>query len=126
MESLSIQGTLKTPSVEFDPVKGLMEIKGRSNPENTLVFYRPLMEWLEEYAKDPGNKTIVNIQLEQFNTISSKCILDVFRKLETIYKANHEVEINWHYERDDEDLLEAGENYKFLTGIPFRMIETGR
>ncbi len=123
MEPISIEGTPKTPTVKLDSLQGLMEIKGRSNPENSKIFYEPLIDWLEEYAKDPGDKTIVNIQLEHFNTSSSKCILDVFKKLESIYKAKHEVVINWHYEKDDEEILEAGEDYESFTGIPFKMIE---
>ncbi len=123
MEPISIEGTPKIPSVKFDSIQGLIEIKGRSNPENPIVFYKPLIDWLEEYAKDPGDKTIVNIQLEHFNSSSSKCILDVFKKLEAIYKAKHEVLIHWHYEEDDEVILEAGEDYKSFTGIPFKMIE---
>ena len=93
MEPISIEGTPKTPTVKFDSIQGFMEIKGRSNPENSKVFYEPLIDWLEEYAKDPGDNTIVNIQLEHFNTSSSKCILDVFKILEAIYKAKHEVVI---------------------------------
>ena len=123
MEPIFIEGASNTPTVKFDSVQGLIEIKGRSNPGNSMEFYEPLIDWLEEYAKDPGDKTIVNIQLEHFNTSSSKCILDVFKKLEVIYKTKHEVEVNWHYEIDDEDMLVAGEDYKFLIGIPFNMIE---
>ena len=123
MEPISIEGTPKTPTVKFDSIQGIIEIKGRSNPENSREFYKPLMDLLEEYAKDPGDKTIVNIQLEHFNTSSSKCILDVFKMLEAIYQAKHEVEVNWYYEKDDEDILEAGEDYKSLIGIPFNMIE---
>ena len=121
MEPMSIEGTPKTPTVKFDSTRGVIEITGRSNPENSREFYRPLMDLLEEYIKNPGDTTTVNIQLEHFNTSSSKCILDVFKMLEGIYKAKHEVIINWHYE--DEDILEAGEDYKSFTGIPFKMIE---
>jgi hypothetical protein len=121
MEPIFIEGTPKTPTVKFDSSQGIIEITGRSNPENSREFYKPLMESLEEYAKNPEDKTIVKIQLEHFNTSSSKCILDVFKMLEVIYKARHEVLINWHYE--DEDILEAGEDYKSFTGIPFKMIE---
>ena len=64
MESISIEGTPKTPTVKFDSIQGIIEIKGRSNPENSREFYKPLIDLLEEYAKDPGDKTIVNIQLE--------------------------------------------------------------
>lgn len=123
MESISIEGTPKTPSVSFDASTGTIEIKGRSIPENSIEFYRPLVEWLEEYSKEPQKLTTVNIQLEYFNTSSSKCILDVFKKLEAIKKARNEVIINWYYEEDDEDMLEAGEDYESIIRIPFKMIE---
>ncbi len=123
MESISFEGTTKTPSVNLDPEKGLIEIKGRSIPENSIEFYRPIVEWLEEYAKSPQKKTTVIIQLEYFNTSSSKCILDIFKKLETIKKARNEVVINWYYEEDDEDMLEAGEDYESIIRVPFKMIE---
>jgi len=123
MEHISIEGSPKTPTVKFDASEGIIEIKGRSIPENSIEFYKPLVDWLEEYKKDPLPLTKVNIQLEYFNTSSSKCILDVFKKLEAIHKAKHDVEVNWYYEEDDEDMLEAGEDYESIIRIPFKMIE---
>ncbi len=123
MEPISIIGTPKTPTVLFDAEKGIVEIKGRSIPENSIEFYKPLVDWLEKYHSAPAKTTEVNIQLEYFNTSSSKCILDVFKKLETIYKSGNEVLINWYYEEDDEDMLEAGEDYQSIIRIPFKMIE---
>jgi hypothetical protein len=63
------------------------------------------------------------VQLEYFNTSSSKCILDVFKKLEAINKGENDVLINWYYEEDDEDMLEAGEDYESIIRVPFKMIE---
>jgi hypothetical protein len=123
MESLLIEGTAKTPNVKFDGDQGFIEIKGRSIPENSIEFYKPLVDWLDRYSQCPKQTTKVNIQLEYFNTSSSKCILDVFKKLETIHKSSHEVVINWYYEEDDEDMLEAGEDYESIIRIPFKMIE---
>ena len=123
MEPLLIEGTPKTPSIRFEADQGLIEIKGRSIPENSIEFYKPLVDWLEKYSESPGQLTKVNIQLEYFNTSSSKCILDVFKKLESIHKAKHEVIINWYYEEDDEDMLEAGEDYESIIRVPFKMIE---
>lgn len=122
MEPISIKGTLKTPTITSDYDKGLIEIKGRSNPENSVEFYRPLINWVLEYSKQPLDKTTVNIQLEHFNTSSSKCILDLFKKLEILHKSSHDVLINWYYEEDDEDLMEAGEIYERMTGLPFKLI----
>ena len=125
METLSLQGSPKTPTVEMNAENGVIEIKGRSIPENSIDFYRPVVEWLDAYAESPAKITEVNIQLEYFNTSSSKCILDVFKKLENVFKKNNEkgVTINWYYEEDDEDMLEAGEDYQSILKIPFKMIE---
>ncbi|OFX35995.1 MAG: nuclear pore complex subunit [Bacteroidetes bacterium GWA2_32_17] len=123
MDTIVIEGTPKTPSINFDAVAGKIEIKGRSIPENSIEFYRLLVEWLEAYATAPLANTIVNIQLEYFNTSSSKCILDIFKKLENISKAGSNIVINWYYEEDDEDMLEAGEDYQSIIKVPFKMIE---
>lgn len=123
MEPLLIEGTQKTPDINFDPEKGLLEVKGRSIPENSIEFYKPLVDWLDEYSSSPAEKTLVNVHLEYFNTSSSKCILDVFKKLEAIQKNKNEVFINWYYEEDDEDMLEAGEDYESIIRVPFKMIE---
>ena len=122
MEPISIIGTPKTPTVTFE-ANGKLEIKGRSIPENSVEFYKPLVDWLEQYLSSPAPLTEVSIKLEYFNTSSSKCILDVFKKLEAIYKSGSEVVILWHYEEDDEDMLEAGEDYQSIIKVPFKMVE---
>ncbi len=123
METIIREGTPKTPYVRLDGEKGLIEIKGRSIPENSVEFYKPLIDWLDKYGNVPLEVTNVNIQLEYFNTSSSKCILDIFKKLELIYKKGSKVQINWYYEEDDEDMFEAGEDYQSIINIPFTMIE---
>ena len=124
MKPIIIEGTPKTPTIKFDASEGVFEITGRSIPENSVEFYKPLVDWLDMYKETPLEKTVVKIKLEYFNTSSSKCILDVFKKLEAIHKSNNEVEVNWYYEEDDEDMLEAGEDYESIIRVPFKMIET--
>ena len=43
MEPLIIEGTSKTPHIRFDAEQGRLELKGRSIPENSIDFYRPLI-----------------------------------------------------------------------------------
>lgn len=124
IEAITIEGSPKTPTINFDGESGVLEIKGRSIPENAIEFYKPLIDWLTNYADNPQAQTKVNVQLEYFNTSSSKCILDVFKKLESIQNSKaSSISINWHYEEDDEDMLEAGEDYQAIINIPFNMIE---
>ena len=61
METLTIAGTPKTPTVEMNVDSGVVEIKGRSIPENSIDFYRPIVEWLDKYADTPASETKVNI-----------------------------------------------------------------
>ena len=120
MKDLSLEGSAKTPTIDFKS-EGELLIKGRSIPENSMEFYNPLIDWISEYSDNPKGQTLVNIQLEYFNTSSSKCILDVFKKLESISES--EVSIKWFYEEDDEDMLEAGEDYEAIIDLKFEMIE---
>ena len=84
MDPIKIEGTPKTPTVNFNAESGVLEIKGRSIPENAVEFYKPLVDWIGSYGDSAKPQTTVNIQLEYFNTSSSKCILDVFKKLELL------------------------------------------
>jgi hypothetical protein len=123
MEAINIEGTPKTPKVHFDADRGTMLLKGRSIPENSIEFYRPLVDWLDRYASSPKGKTVCDIQLEYFNTSSSKCLLDLFKKMEQMSSSGNDIVINWYYEEDDEDMLEAGEDYQSIINVPFKMIE---
>ena len=64
----------------------------------------------------------MHLKLVYFNTSSSKSILDVLRKLEVL-KTRSEVVVKWYYEKEDEDMLEVGEDYREIVNLPFAMIE---
>ena len=123
MENLVLEGSAKTPKVSFNASEGQLELKGRSIPENSIEFYKPLNTWIDEYGASPKEVTSVDIKLEYFNTSSSKCILDLFKQLEKINGGNTDVKINWYFEEDDEDMEEAGEDYRAIIDLPFNMIE---
>jgi hypothetical protein len=122
MSNLIIEESIKTPSVAFASETGVLELRGKSIPENSLEFYRPVFEWIDSYAQAPNPDTELQVKLEYFNTSSSKCLLDVFRKLETIaISGKSKVKVSWYYDSDDEDMMEAGEDYSALVKIPFEM-----
>ena len=121
MSNLIINDSIKTPTIVFD-ITGILEIKGKSIPENSLEFYRPVFEWLDIYSQSPAPKTELKISLEYFNTSSSKCLLDILRRLETInLSGKSAVKVLWFYDADDEDMMEAGEDYQALVKVPFEL-----
>jgi hypothetical protein len=121
VEQITIKGTPRTPTINFNPKQGKLEIKGVSIPENSIQFYKPLLDSLEQYANSPLSPLQVDIQLEYFNTVSSKCVLDIFKRLKTIEKNGSPVKINWYYEEGDEDMREAGEGYQAIVNLSFNM-----
>lgn len=122
MEVIKITGTDDTPSVHLDKAGGILELSGRSLPEDVTAFYQPIIDWIDAYVKDPNDKTVFNFKLEYFNTASSKIILDVLLKFEEIAESGKEVVVKWFYNEDEEDMLEAGEEYADIVDIPFEYV----
>jgi len=115
MEILNLEGAEDTPKIILDKKNGIFEISGRSLPEDSAEFYRPVLEWIESYGAGPNPSTEFAFKLEYFNTASSKLILDVLSALEDIKG----IKIIWYFHEDDEDMEEAGEEFSELVEIPF-------
>lgn len=122
MEKFELEGTAKTPSITFDGDDGIMLIEGRSNPENAREFYQPLIDWLNEYIQHPAEKTDLRVNLEHFNTSSSKFLMDVFRKIRYLADNEHLFNVTWMYEEDDLEMLDTAEAYEMMTGLVFQKV----
>ncbi|MGE0636820.1 MAG: DUF1987 domain-containing protein [Bacteroidia bacterium] len=124
MENLHLSPTKTTPLINFNASTGILELTGRSIHENPVVFYEPILQWLHDYTKSPAAHTTLIVKLEYFNTTSSKCLLDVFKKVKEItLNTGNSITIKWKYSHGDEDIKEAGEDYETIIGIPFEFIE---
>jgi len=122
MEVIKIKGTDDTPNVIFDKENNTLEISGRSLPEDVSMFFDPILIWIDQYCESPNEKTVLNFKLEYFNTASSKVILDILLKFEELVEAGKSVIVKWHYHEDEEDMLEAGEEYADIVEIPFEYV----
>ncbi|WP_440876840.1 DUF1987 domain-containing protein [Thalassotalea sp. PLHSN55] len=111
MEHLIIEETKFTPKVDMSAETGIISIVGKSYPENSFVFYHPVMKWLESYfASHVKSKTIINMEIIYFNSSSSKLFFDFFDVLDEA-KINHEIEVNWLYHPENDVAEEAGEDF---------------
>ena len=122
MATLLIKGSQTSPLVKFDPGKGLLEISGRAIEENAIEFFKPLSEAVEKYAASPAENTEIDIKLEYINTASTRCLLELFKSLDAIFKQGHKMVVNWYYEEDDEGMLDTGKDVLGLSAIPFNLI----
>jgi hypothetical protein len=123
MERLLTEATPKSPLIHMDADKGLIELKGRSTPEDIDKIYLPVFSWVDDYLSSPKPKTTVNFHFEYFNSSTTKVLMRLINKLLFIHKSEAtELEINWLY--FDEDMLEYGEDFQELTGMEFNFIES--
>lgn len=124
MKGFFIKATRVTPSVYFNTGKGILDIRGLSSPENPLKFYNHLIDSVDAYGKEAYESLTVNFALEYFNTSSSKCIYLLFKKVNELrLERGKEVVVNWYYEEEDEDMLEAGEDLCFFFNFEFNYHE---
>lgn len=122
MEQLLLESTPHTPFISFDSHSGVMEIKGRSIPEQADDFWLPVLNWFETYIQMPAGQTIFKIDLEYFNISSSKRILFLLYKLNNLAKLSGAVKVEWYYREDDEDMFEVGNDYAYMVKVPFEFI----
>jgi len=123
MDRLLFGATQKSPLVHMDADKGLIEIKGRSTPEDTDKVFGPIIRWVERYVEEPQKKTVVNFHFEYFNSSTTKALMRFVNKLVRLEKNEvTDLEINWlHF---DEDMLEYGQDFEELSGLSFNFIES--
>lgn len=115
MENLSLTGTFETPNVKLDASEGKLEFSGRSLPEDTATFYKPILNWVDEYLTKPNSKTEILIKLEYFNTATSKVLLSLLNRFEKL----QDVEVKWYHFEEDEDMLESGKEFEELVDLQF-------
>jgi hypothetical protein len=109
MNNLIAESTINTPTIKFG-TDGRLLMEGRSLPENVAMFYQPLIEWA---AKLTCEVVKMDINLEYINSASAKKILELLKVLD----ANNNIKefiVIWHYEKDDEDVLENGQIFEEL------------
>lgn len=119
MEDLFINATAQTPFIHFDCRSGVMEIKGRSIPDQPDEFWLPILNWFETYLLKPNVSTVIKIDLEYFNISSSKRILFLLYKLNELSIGGSTVRVEWLYRQTDEDMYEVGQDYAYMVKVPF-------
>ncbi len=117
MNKKTINSTDRTPEIVIDDNLKTISIKGVIIPENPINFFVDFNNMvLEKYHN--WSKIIIEFDLEYFNTGAAKHLYDLLKKFEDKTK----IIIHWHYEKDDEDILETGKDYEQLTKLVFKYI----
>jgi len=121
MKAIQLEGTWKLPTVILDRDKGHFEISGKSLPEDSKVFFEPILKWIDDYKVSPNKKTDFTFKLDYFNTSSSMMIFAILLKLKSMLEEGNAVLVKWY--SSEEDIKEAGIDYSEAIDLPFELIE---
>lgn len=120
MENLFIEPKSKTPLVDFK-TSGQLTISGNSYPENVIEFYEPILHWIDDFLESKVLPVSIAVDLKYINTSSTKLILIIIKKINTLAKST--IKVAWLYEIDDEDMYETGVDIEKLSDMKFEFIE---
>lgn len=116
------RATKNTPEIVIDITRGVVQVRGRSSPENSILLYAPLLKLLRSNKmKAPAIR--MEFFFQYFNTSSSKCVYDILRQLKRMEACGTSVSVTWFYDPVDEDMLESGQDYNDLLDLNFRFVE---
>ncbi len=120
LKALFIKGTSKTPEVDFSP--GVIQLSGRSIPEDAVAFFEPIMKWIENYMKNPEKFTKVSFKIEYINSGSNRFVYNMLKMVDESFKQGNSITVNWYYEEDDDTIKNLGEDFQALLEVPINLV----
>ena len=121
LDSLKMEASEDTPFVDFDTTPGIFKVTGRALPENAHEFFKPIEDWVAEYAENPLDNTVVEMRIDYFNSAATRYIFNLLMSFEDIVEAGKDAKIVWYYKEED-DMIEAkGEEFESMLDVPFEM-----
>jgi hypothetical protein len=113
-----VKATPKTPQIIFEAERAYLSLTGISCPDNPLLFYTPLFDELKAYLAEKQEITL-EMQLDYFNTGSSKCLLTIFTILSEHIADKSNIHITWITDEGDNELMEAGKIFEEMSNLSF-------
>jgi len=121
MENLLIPNTENSPSFEFY-TNGKLKIKGLSIAENPMELYETAINWLANFKKMKPEKVDLHVNLDYYNTYSSKYIYKIIKEVEDMKMAGVNANIYWHHKKSDDSMAYAGQDFEFVFKLPFHFV----
>ena len=113
MNNIYLDKSENSPKVIMDREKAFIEFEGKSYPENTFAFYRPITEWLRGYVKESPKdnvvQTTINFKFTYFNSATTQIIFEILDIVDE--GKDRTVDIFWFYDKDNKNGFEDYEDY---------------
>lgn len=122
LEKYYTEGSFDCPCVELNPLENKFIFQGRSIPVNAFDFYKPIIDWIDLYSKNPNAISVFEFKFEHINTHSTQQIMKILQRLDK-FPSDSKVKLKWFYSKDDTDMLDIGNRLKEILGIDLKFVE---
>lgn len=131
MDPLIIEATQDSPAVMFNASTNRFIISGESRPENAGKFFTPIIDWIIQFEgiayfrkqEMQDDSTLVFVfKLDYFNSTSAKYIMDILLIIKKLVGKGYKINIEWHYDKRGDDILDAGNEFSKMVDLKFDII----
>ena len=117
-----IQETAVTPSVYIIDEEHRIVISGPCRLEDPAPFFEKISTILDDHLKKFKRKIYLDFHISYINSGSSKWLLHILKNMQTRFRDKNVMTVSWYHDRDDETMLEAGEIFRDLVKLPFKIL----
>ncbi|MBP1665252.1 MAG: nuclear pore complex subunit [Bacteroidetes bacterium] len=103
LKNMFIEQSDKTPLVDLNYLSGELILSGKSIPINAPRIFEPILDWVNEYVKNPRQTTNLRLNLEYFNTASSIWLAKIVKSLTSINKPEYVLILHIYFSIEDFD-----------------------
>jgi hypothetical protein len=122
IEAFHIAATDETPLVDFNAQSGQLLIAGTSISQASDSIFLDISNWIDAYIPEANQVTQLIINLDYFNISTSKHLMVLLHKLKTVQNSHKMITVEWHYDVNEDDMLELGQDYEMMVRLPFKYV----
>src|SRR4051812_907976 len=112
MKRIEIPASNNTPHIIFDADSNTYIIEGKSFPEDSKEFYRPVIEWMDELKLTSPKSIRISFNLFYLSSSSIISVKQLLMKVVDLTGSGTAATIVWNYDEDDDDIKKTGEDYQ--------------
>ncbi len=111
-----------SPEITFDKKNWVIKISGPSFPEDSVEFYRQILDWIDNH-ENLFTQLTIEFDYSILSSASNKMVFEIFIKLEKLIEKGKRVLVRWYYYDYDEDMRDEGKSFKASMNVPVELIQ---
>lgn len=110
------------PTIDYNELDGYVKISGRSVSLEIVAYFEEFLHYFEKYVEKTPSDLTINIDFEYFNTQTVRLMIRFLKFVKKVEEKGFKAKVNWFVEEDDEDMLDAGVDFKSVVDLNFNFI----